>query len=312
MSRQLIIALGGGTSAILSIAFITGSPAMLVMANLAPLPLFLVGLGFGSAASTIAVAVGLVLSGFLGGLLAAGAYGLVHALPTWLAVRQSLMNRTKPDGTVVWQPVGAVLCWLTALAAALLIVAAIATHQGNAGLEQMITTYLNEVMGILAPSLPAAERDPLISAIVPFFPGSAAVSWLAVLAFNGLLAQAILARSGRNLRPTPKLAGFTLPDWISWVLVGASALALIGSGEVAYLGRNLAMIIAVPFFVLGAVVVHVLSRRTPSPRVLLVAFYLILLVSGTARLLVAGLGLIEQWAGIRRRVAAAGPLQEDE
>lgn len=312
MSKHLIIALGGGTSAILSIAFVSGSPMMLVMANLAPLPLFLVGLGFGPVAGILAAVIGLILSGVLGGLLAAGLFGLLHALPTWLAVRQALMNRTMSDGTVIWYPVGAVLCWLSALAGALLLVATFAVYQQGAGLEQVVTTYLNEVMAIFAPMLPAAERNPVVAAIVPFFPGTAAVSWLAVLAGNGLLAQAILVRSGRNLRPMPKMAGFELPDWISWILVGAAALALAGSGELAYLGRNLAVIMVVPFFVLGTVVVHGLSRRAPSPRMLLVAFYAILFVSGVARLMVVGLGLIEQWVGIRRRFAPPGSVQEDE
>lgn len=312
MSRSLFIALGGGTSAILSIAFLTGSPVMLMMGNLAPLPLFLVGLGFGPIAGSVAGLIGLTLSGLLGGLLAAGLFGLVHALPTWLAVRQSLMRRTAPDGTTDWYPLGGVLCWLTALAVALLIVASLVAYQSGEGLEDMVTAYLSQVTMILAPTLDEAQRAELTGALVPFFPGTAAVSWLVVLAANGLFAQSLLTKSGRNLRPRPKLDDFALPDWISWLLVGAAALALAGSGEVAYLGRNLALILATPFFVLGVVVVHVLSRRAPSPRGVLLAFYAVVFISGVARLMVAGIGLIEQWVGIRRRFAKPGPLQEDE
>lgn len=312
MSRSLFIALGGGTSAILSIAFLTGSPAMLMMGNLAPLPLFLVGLGLGTTAGTVAGLIGLVLTGVFGGLVAAGLYGVAHALPTWLAVRQSLQRSMAADGTTLWYPIGSVLCWLTAFAAAVMVIVALVQYQSGEGLQGMINAYLVQVTAILAPDLGETDRGLLIAAMVPFFPGTAAVSWLAVLAGNGLIAQALLKRSGRNLRPSPKQADFALPDWISWLLVGAAALALIGSGELAYLGRNLAMTFAVPFFVLGAVVVHVLSRRAPSHRVLLVAFYAILFVSGLARLMTAGLGLIEQWVGIRHRFAKPDPLQEDE
>ncbi len=313
MSRSLFIALGGGTSAILSIAFIAGSPMMLVMGNLAPLPLFLVGLGLGTTAGTVAGLIGLVMSGLFGGLVAAGLYGVVHALPTWLAVRQSLVRATAADGTTVWYPIGGVLCWLTALAAAILVVAALISHQSGTGLEDMITAYLAQVTTVLAPNLEEAQRAQVTDLMVPFFPGTAAVSWLAVLAGNSLFAQAMLMRSGRNLRPRPSLDDFILPDWISWLLVGAAAMALIGSGELAYLGRNLAVVLATPFFVLGTVVVHFLARRAPGPRgVLLVAFYAVVFISGLARLLAAGLGLIEQWVGIRRRFAKPDPLQEDE
>lgn len=312
MSRSLFIALGGGTSAILSIAFITGSPAMLMMGNLAPLPLFLVGLGLGPIAGTVAALVGLSLTGVFGGLFAAGLYGLAHALPTWLAVRQSLLRSTAADGTTVWYPIGGVLCWLTAFAAAVMVVVALVSYQSGEGLQDMITAYLAQVTTVLVPNLAEADRADLISMMVPFFAGTAAISWLAILVGNGLFAQVLLVRSGRNLRPRPKMDDFALPDWISWLLVGAAAMALIGSGELAYLGRNLAMVLAVPFFVLGAAVVHFLARRAPSTRILLVAFYAVLFVSGLARLLVAGLGLIEQWVGIRRRFAAPDPLQEDE
>ena len=312
MSRQLLIALGGGTSAILSIAFLAGAPMMLVFANLAPLPLFFVGLGIGPAAAVIAGVVGLVLSGAFGGLVSAGLYGLVHALPTWLAVRQALLKRTAPDGTAIWYPAGAVLSWLSALAAALLIVAALASYQHGQGLEQAVTAYLDQVMLALMPNIGVSDREMFVATLTPLFPSTAGISWIAVVVGNGLFAQAVLTKSGRNLRPSPTIGSFSLPDWMSWLLVACAAMALLGSGDLEYIGRNLAAIMAVPFFVLGAVVVHALARRSQSPKVLLVAFYLVLFVSSWARVAVAGLGLIEQWVGVRRRAAALKPLQEDE
>ena len=312
MSRQLLIALGGGTSAVLSIAFITGSPMMLVFANLAPLPLFLVGLGFGPAAGTVAGIIGLILSGVFGGVVAAGLFGLVHALPTWLAVRQALLKHVASDGTTHWYPIGAVLSWLSALAGALLIVATLASYPGGTGLEEAVTAYLDQVMVVLMPGVGVSDREVFVAALVPLFPSTAGISWIAVIVGNGLFAQAVLAKSGRNIRPSPTIKDFTLPDWMSWLLVASAALALLGSGDLEYIGRNLAAIMAVPFFVLGAVVVHALASRTPSPKVLLVAFYMVLFVSGWARVAIAGLGLIEQWVGVRRRAAASHPLQEDE
>ncbi len=312
MSRQLLIALGGGTSAILSIAFVAGSPLMLVFANLAPLPLFFVGLGIGPLAAVIAGVIGLVLSGLFGGLVGAGLFGLVHALPTWLAVRQALLKRVAPDGTVVWYPIGAVLSWLSALAAALLIMATLTSYQHGSGLEQAVTAYLDQVMLAMMPNVGASDREMFVATLTPLFPSTAGISWIAVIVGNGLFAQAVLTRSGRNLRPAPTVKDFTLPDWMSWLLVACAAMALLGSGDVEYIGRNLVAIMAVPFFVLGAVVVHALARCAPSPKVLLVAFYLVLFVSGWARVAIAGLGLIEQWIGVLRRVAVPQTLQEDE
>jgi hypothetical protein len=89
-------------------------------------------------------------------------------------------------------------------------------------------------------------------------------------------------------------------------------VALLGSGDVEYIGRNLVMIVALPFFVLGAAVVHGLAGRVRARQPLLVVFYVVLFMSGWARMAVVGIGLIEQWVGIRRRWAGSNPVREDE
>lgn len=312
MSRHLFIALGGGASAVLSIAFATGSPSMIVLANLAPLPLFLVGLGYGAKAGFMAVAIGLALSAGMGGLLAAGMYGLVHALPSGLAFRQALLHRADSRGQVSWYPLGGVLCWLAAFAGALLVVAAVASHGHGESFRDAVSSYLEMVFRVVWPVLAESDRAQILAELVPFFPGTAAVMWIAVIAGNGLLAMAILVRSGRNLRPAPTGRDMVLPDWVSWLMVGAAAMALLGPGDLEYIGRNLVMIMAVPFFVLGTAVVHVLSRRVRARQPLLVMFYMVVFMSVWARVAVVGLGLIEQWVGVRRRFAGPDPAREDE
>ena len=312
MSRHLFIALGGIASAVLSIAFATGKPSMIMLANLAPLPLFLVGLGYGAKAGFLAGAVGLTLSAGMGGLVAAGMYGLVHALPSGLAFRQALLQRTDDKGQATWYPLGAVLCWLAAFAGALLVVVALVRYEQGEGLRQSVSSYLEMVLRVVWPVLAETDRNEILAEMVPFFPGAAAVMWLAVVVGNGLLALAILTRSGRNVRPGPTARDMVLPDWVSWLMVAAAVVSLLGSGDVEYIGRNLVMIMAVPFFILGTAVVHGLARRVRARQPLLVVFYVVLFMSGWARMAVVGLGLIEQWVGVRRRVAGPDPVREDE
>ncbi|MDP6883594.1 MAG: DUF2232 domain-containing protein, partial [Rhodospirillales bacterium] len=82
MSKQMLIALfGGGLSAVVALAFLTGTPGALFLAYLAPLPLLLVGLGFGVSAGTVAGGAGFLTTVALGGMVTAGLYAVVNAIP---------------------------------------------------------------------------------------------------------------------------------------------------------------------------------------------------------------------------------------
>jgi hypothetical protein len=58
---------------------------------------------------------------------------------------------------------------------------------------------------------------------------------------------------------------------------------------------------AIPFLALGLTVVHQLVRLTRFAGALLSAFYLLLLLSIWVAIPVIGLGLIEQWIGLRKK-----------
>ena len=118
-------------------------------------------------------------------------------------------------------------------------------------------------------------------------------------------AQGLLAKGKKNLRPSPRLRELMLPEWPSWALVGSAALALIGTGEIGYLGRNLFIVFAVPYFFLGLSVVHVLASSLRFPAMLLALVYLVTLATGWFALVIGGIGILEQWVGLRRRIVKA-------
>lgn len=305
--RDTALALGAGAvSALASVALAAGSFGAMVIACLAPLPLFLVGLSQGPRFAAIAAAAGFMVAGILGGTIAAGLFGLLHALPTWMVVRLSLSHRQTPDGTVQWYPAGAVMGWLTLLGAGLFLAAAAALW-GEDGFLAAVQSHLDQAFRLMTPALAEADRETVLGTLVPLFPSAVGTSWVVMTAINAVLAQAILTRSGKSLRPSPGYADLRLPDWASWALVAAAAAALLGSGDVEYVGRNLTVILAVPFFFLGLAVAHGLARRSMYGTMLLGAFYLVLLVSGWMMLLVAGVGVLEQWVGLRERFA--GPAE---
>lgn len=308
MSKETLIAIGAGVlSAFAAMTLFGRTPGALIFVYLASLPLFMVGLSAGPRAVTLGGAVGFMVAGLLGGGMAAGVFGLMQALPAWLVVKQSLLQRPAgaPGGQPIRYPAGSTLCWLTMLAGAMLAVAAMASLFDDRTFSAVVTSNLDSIFKAIAPEHDAAQRSSMVEVITPMFPGAVGVSWVLMSIVNATLAQGILVRMGRNLRPSPAYAGLELPQWMSWPMIGSAALALLGSGEIEYTGRNLAMVLAVPYFFLGLAVVHTWAHRLSYTGLMLGSFYLVLLVSGWAMLVVAGVGMLEQWRGLRG--AAPGP-----
>jgi len=303
MARQALIAVGAGlTSALASLAFIAGAPFALTLVYLAPLPMMMAGLALGFRATVFGSLAGFMTIGMFGGMTSAAIFGLVHALPALMVVNLALMKREPPEGGTVWFPPGPIAAMLAVLGAGFLVSAALMVASGP-GLQGLITAHLGEAFTMMAPNMPEESRRQVAGMLAPLFPGAVSASWVIMAVINATLAQGLVVRMGHNLRPSPAYAAFDLPMWLSWPLVGAAAVALAGSGEWEYAGRNVAMILAVPYFLLGLAVVHTLARRVAFTGPLLVAFYLVIVVSLWAALVVAGIGVVEQWIGLRGRNA---------
>lgn len=308
MSKETLYAIGAGVlSAVSAVAFLSRAPGSLAIVYLASLPLFMVGLALGPRSVAVAAAVGFMISGLFGGAVVAGVFGLIQALPAWLLVKQALLQRPGASGRTEWYPIGDVVCWLTLLAAALLMMIALTHLSDQRGFAGQVADRLDDILRAMAPHLSDGQRARTVGAMAPLFPGAVAGSWVVMCVVNAALAQIIVARMGRNLRPSPAYAETTLPSWISWPLVVAAGMALIGSADLKYTGRNLAMVLAVPFFFVGLAVVHTLARRVTYKGLLLVSFYLVLVVSGWAMVAVAGIGVVDQWIGLRSRFPGAPP-----
>ncbi|HEX9702686.1 MAG TPA: DUF2232 domain-containing protein [Rhodospirillales bacterium] len=307
MSKETLIAVGAGVlSAIAGVAFLSRSAGALFFVYVASLPLFMAGLALGPRAVMIGGGIGFFTAGLLGGGFVAGVYGLMQTVPAWLMVKQLLLQRPgDAGGGAAWYPIGQTLGWLAMLAAGILVMAAIMTGSSEPGFAGTIADSLDSILTAMAPQLDEARRAAAVAMMAPIFPGAIGGSAMVMSVVNAVLAQHLVTRMKRNLRPTPAYADLLLPQWMSWPLVGSAALALIGSGDLQFTGRNLTLVLAVPFFFVGLAVVHTWARRVAYTGVVVVVFYLVLLLSGWAMLAVAGLGMAEQWIGLRGRFAGS-------
>ena len=304
MNRLALIAIGGGSASAMIFLSIVATPVLgLFLSLMTPLPLFLIGLGMGPRMGTLAGITGTVVTGGLGDYLTATNFLLGNAIPVWIVVQQVFRTRVRPDGTIAWLSPGWALSWLSVFGCLGVILAS--------SVGDDVVGEMRRMMNATGSGLSPEQIEAAVTAIAPLLPGILISLWIIFLAINGIIAQALLVRHGANRRPTERLQDIRLPDWLSWLLVGAAVLGLLG-GDIGTFGRNLVLILGVPFLFLGLAVIHGLIRRTPFPQAALTLFYFLLIVTGWTILVLPGIGMIEQWAGLRRRLGTAREGQENE
>ncbi|MEI6560296.1 MAG: DUF2232 domain-containing protein [Rhodospirillaceae bacterium] len=308
----LAAAAGGTLAAAMYLSALTGSAGGMIMVYLAPLPLFLAGLAFGPAmalaAGTLAT---LLVFGIGGGFILPLTFLVFSVLPVVIVGRRVLLSRQGPDGGIQWYPPGLLLLSLTGLGvAAVLAAAALALVFAPAGgLKAVVHELLVGNLPLMLGTTTTADAagSGIIEAITEVFPGMVSVSWLMMVVVNGLLAQALLARFDRLKRPVLRMTELELPGWAPLALAVTLLGAMVLEGEFGFLLVNLAIVQALPFFFSGLAVVHAFAARRAAKVAILVGFYLVLSFLAWPVVAVIGLGIIEQWAGLRGRFAAATP-----
>lgn len=311
MTKDTLLAAAAG---LLSAALLLSSPLGLlgILAfQFAPLPLFAAGLGLGLAGAGIASLASAIVVSVAGGWDAALFYAGVHVIPVLLVVRFALLSRSADDGGTEWYPPGLLLAWITLYGAGGFFALAVFAGTGAEGLQEMISGYVDGFRGILVQSEEAGARvDRLFASIKSVFPFLMTCWWLILMSVNGVLAQKYLARRGWSRRPSPDLRAIALPEWLAGVVVAAAAVALVGSGWLGFVAVNIVLILCVPYFLVGLAVLHSVSAGRAGRTAVLCTAYLVLLLFGWTALLVAGVGFVEQWAGLRERFGNPGRSNE--
>jgi Predicted membrane protein (DUF2232) len=324
MQRSIWVTVGAGfASAILFLTVVISPSAIgLVLNMVASLPVFMAGLAFGARGAAIAGLVGMVVV-LLGSAMVGtdGSWELALSFFAWqcvaptVLVRQALLSRKAPDGEIEWFPAGHLLLWLTGLAALGAVFVTFTYTAGDGGFSGALE---REILGQGGNALPpgstpeteATVRQAL-GLLVRILPGVAAASFMVTMIANAALAQGLLKRSGQALRPSPAYTEVELPPgWGGILALGlamALAIATSQTGTAEVIGLTAAILLATPFLLIGLAVVHTLARRWPARVLLLGTFYFLAVATVWLWLLVAILGLVENWVGLRRRIAASRP-----
>ncbi len=331
MSKGTGLALLYGLASALPLLIAFSEPRGILFMLLVSLPLFLSGLSMGLAAVTLSAATACLTLGLMiavaatqisGSLVVGLADGasmfigtaITLGLPVIVLVRQALLNRTADDGSLQWYPAGLLVMWLTGAGLVLLAFSLVSLLWFGTGssLEAIFTGQLVDALRLVVPDLEETQLQEAAAATAQIGLGAGLDSWLMMIAANGILAQGVLGRFGRNLRPAPDIAQLDLPNWLGLAVAAAAFVALLAPGDIGFLARSLVVVLLLPYFFAGLAVVHAACRNRGRRVVMLIVFYLILVLLAWPAALVTGLGLLDQMIGLRRRLLAAVGKQENE
>ena len=308
MYRETIIAIGAGSvSALLSIAVTVGSGLGILLAYFTLLPILLIGLGKNRRALTFASLSGICSTVALSNIFQGMLYSVSIALPAWLIILTALAPK-KNNFQSPGAPIGEIMSRLTILGGIMMILVTITFFEQSADLPQNIENFLKKLIVNNQPDLTTTVNGRLlVEKIVLYFPAITVSSWLLMAIINSLVAQSILIRAGANLTPAFRYSEITAPDRLYWALVGSGVLVLLGTDSFEYLGRNLTVIVCIPFLFVGLGVLHTAARQLRSPTIALVVFYFFLIVLSWPAIIAVLIGFFEKWTKFRDKLTSNGP-----
>jgi hypothetical protein len=316
MIASLLIAFAAGAaSALMFASIISGALISLLLFYLAPLPLMVAAIGWGSLSAAIGgIAAGTSL-GLLFGMPYLAAFVVTVALPAWWLGHLALLGRAVgTDAPVVtgvatapateWYPIGRLLLWTAGFAAFTTMAALLTLGTDGDTIVASLTRALTRIMGARGGG--AGDSEQIINALVAIAPAAAAIVAIMTLTLNLWLAGRIIVTSGRLHRPWPDLKSAALPPMTLVALCLAIALSFMG-GLIGIFAQIVSAALMMAYAFTGFAALHTLTLGMKSRVVVLSLTYAMVLVLGWPILTMVGLGLADAFFGFRQRFLARRP-----
>ncbi|MEM7565748.1 MAG: DUF2232 domain-containing protein [Pseudomonadota bacterium] len=316
MTKPLIIAIVAGlAAALLYLSVATGSVLSVLLFYLAPLPLFVAGLGWGLPVGIVAMLVATGAALILGPL-PSFTFLLTIGAPTLWLIRLALLARPDENGDPVWYPAERLVLWTAALATGLVLVALPMIGFGSAEFRADVEALVAQMFAVPELTDPpvgdgaAGEAGAQIAdTVVRLLPVMASLTWMMITLFNLWLAARIAKASKVLMRPWPRLRDIDFPPSAA-LAFGAAVVASFAPGWIGTIGQVASGTLAFAFLLLGLAVLHSLVANHAMRRAILIGIYFILIVtpfSVVALFMIVGLGVAEALTNVRARRGPPAP-----
>lgn len=304
MLRQIPLALAAGLgSAVLYATALGGSFVGILLAYLAMLPLFVVGLSLGWLTVAFAAGGAVLAVAIFGGLYPALIYAVSHAAPCLFFTGLALRNRVWDDGQTYWYPEGRLLIAAALWCTGLIVTGGAMLALFGRGFEDSIVAMLEAMVSAFDTQDGAVMQPMAMADMAIVLPGLIAWSWMIMATLNGLIGQIIARKLGKALRPSLRLSGVRVGQrWIGLFAVTV-LIALIAPGDLGFGAVNIALVLAYPLFFQGLGVVHSLLNYWGAGAFGIGIFYALLLFLGWLAVIVIAIGLVEPLVNLRTRFA---------
>lgn len=301
------IAAGGVSVGILLAALSNPNSNFAVLAFFAASPLYVAGLGAGALAGIIATTTGILALYFSQPHNLAVLYAVGYGIPAVTLIRLALRSRVGENQQLFWYPEGKLFTAIILYPCVLFIFAAAVSSGHDGGLLDLTNVALNEHAKDFAARFP--NEDPIIfqravevaSGVIPTF---TSYMWIIVTIFSIAGAQKFLTKQKWNLRSDFSLHALHLPNYLIYAVAATGLVGVLAPAPFDYIGRNLSLILGLPFFFVGLAVTHAWIRSIKYSGFILFAFYVLMFLEPWIALFVTALGVVDQWADFRQRIAA--------
>jgi hypothetical protein len=308
MIATIAIALAAGLASALMFASITsGETISLLLINLAPLPLMVVGLVWGPLGAAAGGTAATVVIAALFGFSYCGVFAVLNALPAWWLAHLVLLARPRdgaagPDAVLEWYPIGRILLWIVIFATIITTSTLLMMGSDAASIHNTIRGGWDDLFKLSGLTL----SDSTLDTLVVITPIGAEIASVAMLTLNLWLAAKIAAMSGRLHRPWPDLKSTALPIVTVAALAAAAACCFAG-GLPAILAQIVTAGLSMAYAIAGFAVLHTLTLAMKSRALWLGCIYAVAAGFAWALLAVALLGIADAVFGLRERYLRERP-----